>query len=355
MTDLQIKLIDGPGDEAIEAFVYRDPRTLVYASPSYIGLVAAETRSRPYWLTALDASGLRGALPLLVKEGALGPVVNSLAFYGSNGGIIVHNDCQQVWLSLVRAFDAFGERIGAVASTLITNPLVADHELYDSHLPYDLRDQRIGQFTIFPEDRHPASLMALFDDPRPRNIRKAQRSGLTVSTSQSDEAIAFLHATHDQNIRSIGGLPKRLKFFQQIPKWLPHNAWNIYLAELDGQRVAALLLLYGNQTVEYFTPCVVEQHRSSQALPLLIYDAMVDAMASGYRQWNWGGTWLTQDGVYAFKKKWGTQDINYHYFTRLRSPELRNTSRETLLREYSGFYVLPFSALVSAGANQEET
>ena len=40
-------------------------------------------------------------------------------------------------------------------------------------------------------------------------------------------------------------------------------------AVINGERVAALLLLYGNQTVEYFTPCVVEQHRSSQALPLL--------------------------------------------------------------------------------------
>lgn len=355
MTDLQIKLIDGPGDEAIEAFVYRDPRTLVYASPSYIGLVAAETQSKPYWLTAQDASGLRGALPLLVKHGALGAVVNSLAFYGSNGGVIVHDDCQQVWLSLVRAFDAFGERIGAVASTLITNPLVADHALYEAYLPHDLRDERIGQFTIFPEDRQTASLMALFDDPRPRNIRKAQRSGLTVSTSQSDQAIAFLHATHDQNIRSIGGLPKRLEFFKQIPERLPPAAWNIYLAELNGERVAALLLFYGNQTVEYFTPCVVEQHRSSQALPLLIHDAMVDAMAAGYRQWNWGGTWLTQDGVYAFKKKWGTLDIRYHYFTRLRSAGLRDTTRETLLSEYPGFYVLPFSALAHTGDNQEST
>ncbi|WP_322469914.1 GNAT family N-acetyltransferase [Hydrogenophaga sp. SNF1] len=355
MSALHTQLIEGPGDEAIEAFVYRDPRTLIYASPGYIDLVAAETQSTPYWLTTQDASGLRAALPLLVKEGALGPVVNSLAFYGSNGGAIVPDGDRQAWLAVVRAFDAFGERIGAVASTLITNPLVADHALYESHLPHELRDERIGQFTVFPEDRQAASLMALFDDPRPRNIRKAQRSGMTVSKSQSDEAIAFLHATHDQNIRSIGGLPKRLGFFQQIPTRLPRDAWTIYLAELDGERVAALLLLYGNQTVEYFTPCVVEQHRSSQALPLLIHDAMVDAMAAGYRQWNWGGTWLTQDGVYAFKKKWGTQDIRYHYFTRLRSAKLRDATRETLLREYPGFYVLPFSALASAEANQETT
>lgn len=353
MSGLHTELIEGPGDEIIQTFVYQDPRTLVYASPGYIGLVAAETQSSPYWLTARDASGLKAALPMLVKYGSLGPVVNSLAFYGSNGGAVVPDGDQQAWLSVVRAFDAFGERIGAAASTLITNPLLDEHALYETHLPHELRDERIGQFTVFPEDRQPASLMALFDDPRPRNVRKAQRSGLTVSTSQSDEAIAFLHTTHAQNIRSIGGLPKRLEFFQQIPERLPHTAWNIYLAELDGDRVAALLLLYGNQTVEYFTPCVVEQHRSSQALPLLIHDAMVDAMAAGYRQWNWGGTWLTQDGVYAFKKKWGTRDIRYHYFTRLRSPELRSTTREILLREYSGFYVLPFSALAPAGSNQE--
>jgi hypothetical protein len=351
MSALRVKLIEGTGNDAMGAFVYRDPRSLIYNSPDYMALVSAETKSSPYWVIAEDNSGLRAALPLLVKQGAFGPVVNSLAFYGSNGGAIVPDGDQQAWLAVVSAFEAFGERIGAVSSTLITNPLVADHALYEVHLPHELRDERIGQFTVFPEDRQPASLMASFDDPRPRNIRKAQRSGLTVSTSQSGEAIAFLHATHDQNIRSIGGLPKSLGFFKLLAECMPRNTWKIYLAELDGERVAALLLLYGNQTVEYFTPCVVEEHRSSQALPLLVYQAMVEAMAAGYKQLNWGGTWLTQDGVYAFKKKWGTQDIRYHYFTRLRSAELRGATRESLLHEYSGFYVLPFSLLASAATN----
>lgn len=28
-----------------------------------------------------------------------------------------------------------------------------------------------------------------------------------------------------------------------------------------------------------------------------------------------GGIWLTQGGVYDFKKKWGTIDKNYFYYT----------------------------------------
>ena len=118
---------------------------------------------------------------------------------------------------------------------------------------------------------------------------KAQRSGLTVTRSQTDDALTFLHTIHEKNIRSIGGLPKQRSFFRKIAEILPRDAWTIYLAERDNVKVAALLLLYGNQTVEYYTPCVVEEHRSTQALSLLVYHAMVDAMKNGYRQWNWGG------------------------------------------------------------------
>lgn len=351
MSTLSIEIVKGSGYEAIETLTSRDPRTLIYSKPAFIELVAEQTQSAPHWIVAHDFSGLRAALPFLVKEGVLGPVVNSLAFYGSIGGAIVPDDNFEAWLSVVRAFDTFSDRIGAIASTLITNPLIGDYELYEAHLQHDFRDLRIGQFTVFPEDKQAKSLLASFESPRRRNIRKAQRSGLQVRRSQTDDAIAFLHSTHEKNIRSLGGLPKQLNFFRRIADTLPRNTWTIYLAELGNEPVAALLLLYGNQTVEYYTPCVVEEHRSTQALSLLIHDAMVDAMKNGYRQWNWGGTWLTQDGVYAFKKKWGTQDIHYHYFIKNRSVDLNNTTRDTLLHEYPGFYVLPFSTLAPANSN----
>ncbi|MBX3662280.1 MAG: GNAT family N-acetyltransferase [Burkholderiales bacterium] len=352
---LTVEIIDEYGTDDIEAFLLSDSRSLIYSSRHYIKLIAHETGSTARWITVSDESGLRGALPLLIKNGALGPVVNSLAYYGSNGGVMTKGDDTEAKLAAIRAFTAFCEQADACASTLITNPLLGDHALYETHLPYDLRDERIGQFTVFPLDQQANSLMRLFADPRPRNIRKAQRSGVQVTASQSSDAIAFLHATHDQNIKSIGGLPKRLAFFERIPELLPADSWKIYLAEHEGKRIAALLLLYYNLTVEYYTPCVVEEHRPLQALPLMIYQAMVDAMKAGYRQWNWGGTWLSQGGVYAFKKKWGTTDIPYYYFTRVRSSAVRVATRDTLLREYPGFFVLPFSNLKAKSAEQEIT
>jgi hypothetical protein len=345
---LQLDIIPGPGNAALDSFAAARSNALIYTTSDYIRLVAAETQSEAFWISVTDSNGLRAALPVLVKTGSLGPVVNSLAYYGSNGGVLCDAENTKAKHAAVAAFVNYCDDVGAAASTLITNPLLDDHDFYQTRLLYDLVDQRIGQFTVFPADRTAGSLVGMFDDPRPRNIRKAERHGVEVAVSKSVSDIAFLSETHQQNITAIGGLPKRREFFEALAESLPDSAWRIYVARQGDERVAALLLLYFNGTVEYFTPCIVEEHRSSQALPLLIYRAMLDAMGEGYSRWNWGGTWLSQDGVYAFKKKWGTMDIPYHYFTRLRNQSLLTTTREQLLAEYAGFFVLPFSALASA-------
>lgn len=346
---LDTALVPGCGNAEIDAFCLKANASLVYSSSGYVGLVSAETSSQPYWIVSREEGRIVSALPLLVRSGSLGPVVNSLAYYGSNGGIITHGESRHAKLAALEAYRAFCERIGAVASTLITNPLLRDSDFYARHLPHDLRDERIGQVTFFPEDADAVSLMRRFAEPRPRNIRKAQRDGIAVERSQAPEALAFVHATHHQNLCSIGGLPKRAAFFAAVPEHLPPDGWQVFLAVRGGDWIAALLLLYFNGTVEYYTPCVVQSHRSSQALSLLIYQAMLDAMRRGFTRWNWGGTWLTQSGVYSFKKKWGTTDLPYFYFTRVYDPAVAHATREQLLAEYPGFFVLPFAALGGKG------
>jgi len=95
-------------------------------------------------------------------------------------------------------------------------------------------------------------------------------------------------------------------------------------------------------------PVIKAEHRSSQPLSLIIYEAMLEAAEQGYKYWNWGGTWKSQDGVYRFKKRWNTQDKPYYYFTKVMNSELIALPRETIEEEYAGFYVLPFNSLKGA-------
>ena len=112
-------------------------------------------------------------------------------------------------------------------------------------------------------------------------------------------------------------------------------------------KMGELLVLYYNKTVEYFTPAIVEENRTDQPLPMIIYQAMCDAVKKGFKYWNWGGTWLTQDGVYAFKKKWGSVDLPYYYYTYIFNKDILQLNKDEVLKNYENYFVYPFDGGVS--------
>ena len=142
-----------------------------------------------------------------------------------------------------------------------------------------------------------------FEDPRPRNIRKALKEGIAVSCGNERTRLEFMHRIHLQNMNAIGGLTKSWDFFEQVALSMLQETWTVYSGELNEEPVAALLIFYFNGTVEYFTPVIRPEFRHTQALALVIYEAMKDAVQKkACKLWNWGGTWLSQGGVYDFKK-----------------------------------------------------
>jgi hypothetical protein len=341
MTD--ITTIDGCGGQEFRDYVLRNPNTLVYSEPRFLKLVANQLKARCVWLVARQAGQITGLLPFLVKEGPLGPAFNSLAYYGSNGGVIQAENQDDTKFALVNAFYNMAVDSGAVSATIISNPLEGDSEFYDSYVRHDYRDERIGQITHLPTSDE--DLIASFEDPRPRNIRRAIKEGVTVAKGGIED-LHFLYSTHLDNMTKIGGLAKKREFFYAIPAEMNAEEWSVFTASLDGRPIASLLLLYFNRTVEYITPVVLESYRNTQALSLVIYEAMRDAINGGFSNWNWGGTWvISQSGVYDFKRRWNTSEYRYFYYTRLMNEKLMSCNPEYIMNHYSGFFVIPFSNL----------
>lgn len=343
MTD--VTTISGAGGSELREYVLRNPRTLAYAEPRFLGLIAEHLEAHCSWLVARRKGVIIGLLPFLVKDGPLGPAFNSLAYYGSNGGVIQAENDIDSKAALVDAFYAMAAGAGAVSATIITNPMEGDSEFYDAYAGHDYRDVRIAQITHFPAQAK--DLLSSFEDPRPRNIRRAIKEGVTVARGGA-EALEFLYRTHVENMTAIGGVAKKRAFFDAIPARMGAGDWAVFTASLSGQPIAGVLLFYFNKTVEYFTPVIVDKHRNTQALALTIYEAMLDAMARGLTNWNWGGTWLSQGGVYDFKKRWGTSEYRYYYYTRIYKRELTVCKPAFLLEHYPGFFLIPFSRLVPA-------
>jgi hypothetical protein len=339
---LNISTLNTVGDGELREYLLRCPSTLVYSEPRFIKLVSDHLGACCYWLVARRGDVITGLMPFLVKDGPLGPAFNSLGYYGSNGGVIqVENDIASK-AALVDCFYDTAADAKAVSATIITNPLANDSDFYNSNVRHDFRDERIGQVTHLPI--HPEELLTIFDAPRPRNIRRALKEGITVERG-GRERLDFLYRTHLDNMKAIGGIPKASDFFKAIPLSMKKDDWAVFTALHNGKPIASLLVFYFNRTVEYFTPVVIESCRNMQALTLVIYEAMQDAIRNGFTNWNWGGTWINQRGVYDFKKRWGTSEYRYFYYTRVSNSDLMDHDATFFLKNYPGFFIIPFNAL----------
>jgi hypothetical protein len=303
-----------------------------------------------------------GTLPAFLKVNpTYGIVLNSLPWYGSNPGICVDpasSDRLKVKTHLIHSFHELAEERGGVTSTLITRPFEVDQDLYHRETKFSFLDSRGGMMTTLPQtsSTFELDLMSILHSKTRNLVRKAQKSGMVVTHDDSVSTLRFLADLHRQNMEAVGGPPKGLSFFETLSDILAYDRdYRVYVAELDGTKIAALLLTYFCKTVSYFTPAVKVEYRTYQPMNLLIFSAMADAAERGCRYWNWGGTLLpSQAGVYHFKKRWGSDECTYYYYTRAHADisHLLHTSKEILLKEYPHFYVLPFSELQNA--NKEE-
>ena len=181
-------------------------------------------------------------------------------------------------------------------------------------------------------------------------MRKARHTGIVAAPDAGQ--LGAVGAIHRANIEALGGLAKDASFFAAVPRHFEAGAdYDVYVGLLDGKVVAGLLLFYFNGTVEYFTPAVDHEHRSEQPMAVVLAEAMAAAARRGCRRWNWGGTWTSQDGVFRFKRKWGAREGRYRYFVQVNDDALLDARPEELRARFGHFYVVPFSALRSAGGS----
>lgn len=330
--------------------------SLFYHSESYQAfLTALMPDCEHVCLIALEGEVPVAALPMMARDGALGRVVNSLPFYGSHGGLLATPQASgEAKAALMDAFHDRCRATGTSWATLITNPLAPSD--WEPRSPPNYHDERIGQFTPLPAagSRAEAEELILAQcHQKTRNmVRKGLKAGYRISHDGSEKAMSRLASLHQENMLTIGGRAKPPEVFKAIRDVFEYDRhYRIYRADTDAGECASLLLVfYYRDFVEYFTPCVAAEHRSGQPLSALILTAMADAIVErGAKLWNWGGTWLSQDGVYHFKSRWGTQDRPYHYLIWAydNAPDPGGLGRETLTSEYPFFYTLPYGLLGS--------
>ncbi|MBX3486364.1 MAG: GNAT family N-acetyltransferase [Candidatus Paracaedibacteraceae bacterium] len=329
-----------------ESFLQSQPDSLLYHSIKYKNFLEDLLNCQSHYVLIKNSDHtIIAALPLMIKQGSLGPIINSLPYYGSNGGMIgdINNP------NVIKLFKDHLKSLDYASMTFVSSPILDNI----AHISPEVTDQRVSQITpLKPSvDDFDVYIESLIESSTRRNINKAKRLGIEVKVRNYD-ALDFLEKIHNENMQVVGGKAKTHNFFQKIPHhFIADQDFKIYTAELNNQPIAALLVFFYNKTAEYFTPVTKHEFRESQPMAAILAYALKDAMIMGYTNWNWGGTWITQTGVYQFKKKWGAQERSYNYVTILKNLDILTTSRESLSKEYDGFYMYNFNEVAKHAKN----
>ncbi len=349
MNKLKIQILNDELNGLYTEHLLKSEYSLFYSTVTYKKLLEKILGCNSYYILAIMNDEIIASFPLMIKTSEkYGSIANSLPFYGSNGCFTINpglneNNKEIIKQEIIKEVSSIICSNKCKASTFISNPF-ENPVWYDNNFVYDFKDYRIGQITPLPKYSKSIEddLLKSFEEPRPRNIRKAIKSNITCIDDNSNKYLDFLYNIHIDNMAKISGKAKKKIFFDSITGDFSRDEYKIYVALHENVPVAAMLLFYFNQTIEYITPVIKEEYRNFQPLSLLVYKAMIDAVQNGFKYWNWGGTWQAQEGVYSFKKKWGARDMHYNYYTKIYDNDFKNIDKEILNSEFPNFYAFPY-------------
>ena len=250
-------------------------------------------------------------------------------------------------------------------STVVPSPLSQRRAEHFDLLAPDYRDERVGQYTVLPpsldDDRRDRLLYDRFSKDCRTAVRRAEREGIeTVTVSDPCDEFDQFYDLYQQSMETKGYSGKPTAeggsligrgFVRQLFDRYEPDRCRLRCALLDGEVVGGVLEVRHGEVVDYFQTAIDPEYRNTGATNYLVYEGMCEAVEDGYTYWNFGGTWPSQEGVFKFKRSFGTVDAPYAYAINQYSPadDLLDSTPDELAAEYPGFYVLPYDEL-DAGA-----
>ena len=138
-----------------------------------------------------------------------------------------------------------------------------------------------------------------------RRIRRAERAQLSYEKGCSEEILGDFYRLLMITRRRHQLLPQPLAWFQNLIAYLSPNL-DIRVVRKNGAPIAAILALRHGLNVVYKYGCSDEASHHLAAMPFLFWKLIEESKAEGAEQIDFGRTDLDNEGLIAFKDRFGT-------------------------------------------------
>ncbi|HBG07403.1 MAG: methicillin resistance protein [Geobacteraceae bacterium GWC2_58_44] len=164
-----------------------------------------------------------------------------------------------------------------------------------------------------------------------RNIRKAEKEGVTVRICRSLQGVQDFYRLHCLTRKRHGVPPQSIRFFEKLHKHVISQELGFTALASHGRRtVAGVICLHFGKNAVYKYGASDETFQQLRANNLVLWEAIKKCAAEGYGSFSLGRTDLDNEGLLAFKNGWGgsRSELNYYRYDFARSAFVPDQERD---------------------------
>jgi hypothetical protein len=191
----------------------------------------------------------------------------------------------------------------------------------------------------------------LFKSSTLRNIRKAEKDGVSVSMEHSQEAMAAYYRLHCITRRNHGLPPQPWSFFENIFKQVVAAGKGfVVLAAHAGKTIAGAVYAINRDQAIYKYGASDRGSQHLRANNLVMWEAIRWFCRNGFRSLHLGRTELEHEGLLQFKRGWGVEESRVAYYRLNLRENTFSAERNGIRSSYPVFKMLPIPLLRLAGS-----
>lgn len=166
-------------------------------------------------------------------------------------------------------------------------------------------------------------------------VRKAEKSGVTVTDTDSEDALSTFYDMYLMTVKRLGGTPKPRVLMQTL---LQRKIAKLAIATYRGTIIAGLLYLCFNKTVTLWCEASVPAFLKYRPNNAIFHHIITQACHEKYEWVDFGASPSESTGLIAHKEQYRAVRTNFASYTKVISPlkrELWKRSEGTLRQIYT--------------------
>lgn len=300
---VELRIVDPTADDTWEALLWTHPRATFFHSQPWARALTQAYGFTCRYIVATSRGELRGLLPIMEASSWLRPARGvSLPFT---------DECAPLVSS------------GVTAESLLN---VAQHEgsarrwryleIRGSHEASAPHPEAVAfHGHVLNLDGKADQIFERFDSSVQRNIRKAEREGVTVEFASDHGAVRDYYQLHCRTRTRLGAPPQPFNFFEALcENILAKGHGFIALAKHQGRIIAGAVFLRYARTAIYKFSASDERCLELRGPNAVLWQSIRRLIDAGVMQLDFGKTSCANEGLRRFKRQWGAQERAIRYF-----------------------------------------